>query len=116
MYLYHAHLDDADMLLARCSARTSLSLSLSLSLSHYCIFRGGVKNLGKPELVKVMQRRRADVDGKPGPIKGNRSTAAKSACEGELATQLARRTQIIEDVSQQCCLQPLSKQRCRESA
>ena len=92
------------------------SLSLSLSLSSFTlsvflhfnftpslsalIFRGGVKNLGKPELMKVMQRRKVDADGKPGPIKANRaSSAANSNCEGELAAQLARRTQIINDVS-----------------
>ena len=64
-------------------------------------FRGGIKNLGKPELMQVMQRRKVDADGKPGPIKANRASSAKSTCEGELAAQLARRTQIINDVSKQ---------------
>ena len=49
--------------------------------------------------MKVMQRRKVDADGKPGPIKANRASSAKSTCEGELAAQLAKRTQIINDVS-----------------
>ena len=48
--------------------------------------------------MKVMQRRKADADGKPGPIKPSKAPA-KSNCEGELAAQLAKRTQIINDVS-----------------
>ena len=51
--------------------------------------------------MQVMQRRKVDADGKPGPIKANRASSAKSTCEGELAAQLARRTQIINDVSKQ---------------
>ena len=46
----------------------------------------------------MIQRRKADADGKPGPIRPNKPMA-KSNCEGELAAQLARRTQIINDVS-----------------
>ena len=49
--------------------------------------------------MKVMQRRKVDADGKPGPIKANRPVTPKSDCEDELAAQLARRTQIINDVS-----------------
>lgn len=54
--------------------------------------------MGKPELEKVMQRRRADADGHAGPIRPNRVNKTKSSCGGELEKQLARRTQLLEEV------------------
>ena len=66
-----------------------------------CPFRGGAANLGKPELEKVMQRRRQDADGKAGSIKPNRSPSPNPQGGGndELTAQLRRRTQLMEDVS-----------------
>ena len=64
---------------------------------HRC--RGGIQNLGKPELEKVMQRRRADKDGKPGPIRAGDRSSVKSVCpDNELASQLAKRTTLLEEV------------------
>ncbi len=65
------------------------------------ICRGGAQNLGKPELEKVMQRRRPDAEGNLGPIRADRVHKAKSAAGGELEKQLARRTQLLDEVSQQ---------------
>ncbi len=65
--------------------------------------RGGAQNLGKPELEKVMQRRRLDADGRPGAIRNSRTPSPNPAAGGrgdnELAAQLKRRTQLLEDVS-----------------
>ncbi len=60
--------------------------------------RGGIKNLGKPELEVMMQRRRVDADGKPGPIRAKQaSKSVPTAASGELASQLARRTLLLEE-------------------
>ncbi len=65
--------------------------------------RGGAQNLGKPELEKVMQRRRLDADGRPGAIRNGRTPSPNPTAGGrednELAAQLKRRTQLLEDVS-----------------
>ena len=58
-----------------------------------------MQNLGKPELEKVWQRRKPDADGKLGPIRGDRVAKSKSSCGGELEKQLARRTQLLDQVS-----------------
>lgn len=68
-----------------------------------CLFRGGIQSiLGKPELQKVMQRRKADADGKVGSIRPperNGVTQAGGSCpDNELATQLARRSQLVQTV------------------
>ncbi len=57
--------------------------------------RGGVQNLGKPELEVVMRRRRPDADGKPGSIKGRQTTASPPL--GELASQLAKRATLLQE-------------------
>ncbi len=77
-----------------------LSNTVHAPLNHF--LRGGAANLGKPELEKVMQRRRLDADGRPGAIRNNRSASPNPAGGGgdELAMQLKRRTQMLEEVSQ----------------
>lgn len=69
-----------------------------------CLSRGGIQSiLGKPELQKVMQRRKPDADGKIGSIRPperNGVTQAGGSCaDNELATQLARRSQLVHTVS-----------------
>ena len=59
-------------------------------------YRGGIQNLGKPELEKVMQRRKLDAEGRPGSIKGG--VGSSTTADGELAAQLARRSHLIEEV------------------
>lgn len=64
--------------------------------------RGGIKNLGKPELEVVMQRRRLDADGKPGPIKAKQASQSRgTTTNSELASQLARRTLLLEEAEKQ---------------
>lgn len=63
-----------------------------------------MQNLGKPELEKVWQRRKPDADGKLGPIRADRVTKSKSSCGGELEKQLARRTQLLDQVSRRACV------------
>lgn len=46
-----------------------------------------------------MQRRKADAEGNVGPIRADRVHKAKSSCGGELEKQLARRTQLLDQVS-----------------
>ena len=70
-----------------------------LSYRPLSLYRGGVQNLGKPELEKVMQRRKPDASGNVGPIRADRVSKPKSSCGGELEKQLARRTQLLEEVS-----------------
>lgn len=56
--------------------------------------------MGKPELQKVMQRRKPDADGNIGPIKPSQVGRNRpSSPGGELGKQLARRTQLLEQVS-----------------
>ena len=47
-----------------------------------------------------MQRRKPDAEGKLGPIRADRVTKSKSSCGGELEKQLARRTQLLDQVGQ----------------
>ena len=61
--------------------------------------RGGVQNLGKPELEKVWQRRRADADGKPGSIRPAKPSSNSTPANDELAVQLAKRSSMLEEVS-----------------
>ncbi len=57
------------------------------------------QNLGRPELQQVMQRRKADADGNLGSIKPDRGVKVKSSSGGnELEKQLARRTQLLDEV------------------
>ena len=53
--------------------------------------------MGKPELEKVMQRRKPDADGRVGPIRPEKNTPKPSTTD-ELAEQLLKRTQKLEDV------------------
>ena len=69
-----------------------------------CLSRGGIQSiLGKPELQKVMQRRKPDADGKIGsirpPERNGVSQAGGSCADNELASQLARRSQLVHTVS-----------------
>ncbi|KAL5474499.1 hypothetical protein EMCRGX_G026454 [Ephydatia muelleri] len=61
---------------------------------------GGAQNLGKPELEKVMQRRKPDAEGRVGPIRPEKSIP-KPAATDELAEQLSKRTQKLEDAEKQ---------------
>ena len=45
-----------------------------------------------------MQRRRPDAEGNVGHIRPDRAHKAKSAAGGELEKQLARRTQLLDEV------------------
>ena len=66
------------------------------------LYRGGIQSiLGKPELERVMQRRRPDADGKAGSIRPvERSNNTRGSCmDNELETQLARRSKAIDTVS-----------------
>ncbi len=51
----------------------------------------------------MMQRRRLDADGRPGAIRNSRTPSPNPSASGggdnELAAQLKRRTQILENVS-----------------
>lgn len=60
-----------------------------------------MQNLGKPELEKIYQRRKADAEGKLGPIRADRVNKTKSSCGGELEKQLARRTQLLDQVREE---------------
>ena len=55
--------------------------------------------MGKPELQKVMQRRKADAYGNVGPIRPDRVNKTNSSSGSELEKQLARRTQLLDQVS-----------------
>ena len=63
-------------------------------------YRGGSQNLGKPELEKVMQRRKLDAEGKAGSIRGDQLTVGgrTTAANDELAAQLSRRSYLLEEV------------------
>jgi hypothetical protein len=64
-----------------------------------------VQNLGKPELEKVWQRRKPDADGNLGSIRPDRVNKSKSTCGGELEKQLARRTQLLDQVREYSYMQ-----------
>jgi hypothetical protein len=77
------------------SSKPHLRLHKELKLTHA---RGGIQSiLGKPELERVMQRRRPDADGKVGSIRpAERSNITRGSCmDNELETQLARRSKAI---------------------
>ena len=62
-------------------------------------YRGGSQNLGKPELEKVMQRRKLDAEGKAGSIRGDQLTVGgRTTANDELAAQLSRRSYLLEEV------------------
>jgi len=64
--------------------------------------RGGSQNLGKPELEKVMQRRKLDAEGKAGSIRGDQLTVGgRTTANDELAAQLSRRSYLLEESSRQ---------------
>ena len=65
--------------------------------------RGGSQILGKPELEKVMQRRKLDSEGKAGSIRGDRMSVGgqRSDASSELAAQLSRRSHILEEAAKQ---------------
>lgn len=78
------------------TSRPHLRLHKELKLTHA---RGGIQSiLGKPELERVMQRRRPDADGKAGSIRPvERSNNTRGSCmDNELETQLARRSKAID--------------------
>ena len=66
--------------------------------------RGGSQILGKPELEKVMQRRKLDSEGKAGSIRGDKMSVGgqRSDASSELAAQLSRRSHILEEVCAVC--------------
>ena len=47
-----------------------------------------------------MQRRRPNAEGRAGPIKAGKSTSSGSDTTPELASQLARRTLLLDEVSE----------------
>ena len=62
-------------------------------------FRGGIQSiLGRPELERVMQRRRPDADGKVGSIRPTEKCNRGSCMDNELETHLSRRSKAIENV------------------
>jgi hypothetical protein len=78
------------------ASKPHMRLHKELKLNHA---RGGIQSiLGRPELEKVMQRRRPDADGKVGSIRPtDRTTGGGSCVDNELATQFARRSQVVQN-------------------
>ena len=68
--------------------------------------RGGSQKLGKPELEKVMQRRKLDAEGKAGSIRGDQLTVGGGTAtpNDELAAQLSRRSFLLEEVCLCVCV------------
>ncbi|XP_062520514.1 protein FAM107B-like [Corticium candelabrum] len=80
---------------------------LSTSTSHKHLHKelqlsnklGGTKQLGKPELQKVMDRRRPDSEGRPGTITGKPRTQ-ENLGDKELASRLTRQSKKLELASE----------------
>ena len=75
---------------------------MSSTIPLYLTHRGGIQSiLGKPELERVMQRRKPDAGGKVGSIRPTHTTNNRrdECMDNELASRLARRSQAVDQVS-----------------
>ncbi|XP_065845416.1 uncharacterized protein [Oscarella lobularis] len=79
------------------SSKDAKKLHKELQLNHK---RGGAKQLGVPELQKVMDRRKPDSEGRIGTITG-KQREEKNLGNNELALHLRKQSQKLENASKQ---------------